>query len=407
MPLSTRGACPSRPETLHGISPAPALEPPPAQADTPPMLDAAGTPAAGRADLHLHTTFSDGTSTPEEILNFCLSRTGLRVVAITDHDTIDGALRARRYAEENPDVFADMHVIVGEEVSTRDGHVIGLFLEEWIPPGMDAARTVAEIHRQGGIAIAAHPYTNLMKWNHLVGVGDLILSLPFDGVETRNSNFTEFRANRKAARNLGAKAQIGSSDGHFLESVGRCYTAFPGSSAEDLRSAILGRRTVAEGSCYGLRTLARFVARRIRAGQRVLPDRQRFWRESSDQGLAIEVAQSRPFDTAVVTPVGSLDDRALDALKSTLTRLADSGASLVVDLARVNAMTAHGVTALVAGFRAAQRQGVGFCLASPSRASLRALEGSLLQDHLPWSANLVEAQRRASTLALAPERAPA
>ena len=81
------------------------------------MSEAAGQTGIGRADLHLHTTYSDGTATPEETLNFCLTRTALRVVAITDHDTIDGALRARRYAEENHDVFADVHVIVGEEMS--------------------------------------------------------------------------------------------------------------------------------------------------------------------------------------------------------------------------------------------------------------------------------------------------
>jgi len=371
------------------------------------MSEAAGQMGIGRADLHLHTTYSDGTATPEETLNFCLTRTALRVVAITDHDTIDGALRARRYAEENHDVFADLHVIVGEEISAREGHVIGLFLEDWIPPGLDAAHTIEEIHRQGGIAIAAHPYTNLMKWNSLVGVGDLILSLPFDAVEIRNSNFTEFRANRKAARRLGDKAQTGSSDGHFLESVGRCFTSFPGQTAEDLRRAVLAHQTLAEGSCYGLRTLARFVARRLRSGQHVIPDRRHFWRESADHALAIEVQESRHLDTAVVTPVGRLDDHALVELKSTLTQLADSGMSLVVDLARVSAMTAHGVTALVAGFRAAQRRGVGFCLASPSRASLRALEGSLLHDHLPWTSDLREARRRAASLIPASEQAPA
>lgn len=371
------------------------------------MPDAVAREGIGRADLHLHTTYSDGTAAPEDILNFCLTRTTLRVVAITDHDTIDGALRARRYVADHPDVFGEMQVIVGEEISTRDGHVIGIFLQEWIPPGMDAARTVQEIHRQGGVAIAAHPYTNLMKWNDLLGVGDLILTLPFDGVETRNSNFTEFRANRRAARNLGAKAAIGSSDGHFLESVGRCSTAFPGSTAEDLRRAIAERTTVAEGSCYGLRTLTRFVARRIRAGQRVIPDRRHFWRESADHALAIEVHESRHLDTAIVTPVGRLDGHSLVELKSTLTRLADSGVGLVIDLGRVDGMTAHGVTALVAGFRAAQRGGVGFCLAAPSRASLRALEGSLLHDHLPWTPSLLEARHRVGSLVGVPQHATA
>lgn len=398
MPLAAQPECPSR---LHPAEDPP-LEAPPPRADVEGMAAEGEAPGSSRADLHLHTTFSDGTATPEETLNFLVARTPIRVVAVTDHDTIDGALRARRYAAEHPEVFAGVEVIVGEEVSTRQGHVIGLFLQEWIPPGLDAARTVEEIHRQGGLAIAAHPYTNLMKWNNLVGVGDLIRTLPFDAVEVRNANFTEFRANRKAERHAGDKARLGSSDGHFLESVGRCFTTFPGASAVDLRSAIERRETVAEGSCYGLRTLTRFVARRLRSGQRVLPDRRHFWRESADHALAIEVHESRHLDTAVVTPVGRLDEHALGELKSTLAKLAGSGVNLVVDLARVTELAPQGITALVAGFQAAQRAGAGFCLASPSKASLRALQGSLLHDHLPWSQDLVEARRRVAALVAVP-----
>lgn len=397
MPLVAHPGCDVPAEGSVPTAPA-ALESSRRRADGPDMQEGAAAEVTSRADLHLHTTFSDGTATPEETLNFLAARTTLRVVAITDHDTIDGALRARRYVDEHRDVFAGIEVIVGEEVSTREGHVIGLFLQEWIPPGMDAARTVAEIHRQGGIAIAAHPYTNLMRWNDLVGVGDLVRTLPFDAVEIRNANFTEFLANRKAERNLGTKAQVGSSDGHFLESVGRCFTTFRGATALDLRSAIEGRATRAEGSCYGVRTLSRFVARRLRAGQRVLPDRRHFWRESADRELAIEVHESPRRDAAVVTPVGRLDHHALAELKSMLVRLAEADVSLVVDLARVTELTPHGVTALVAGFHAAERRGTGYCLASPSRASLRALEGSLLHDHLPWTADLGEAQRRAASL---------
>lgn len=395
LPLVARVACENAPD-----------RPPEAPLESgSPDADSAGMdPCAvgsSRADLHLHTTFSDGTATPEETLNFLASRTPFRVVAVTDHDTIDGALRARRYVEEHPEVFAGIEVIVGEEVSTREGHVIGLFLQEWIPPGLTAARTVEEIHRQGGVAIAAHPYTNLMRWNSLVGVGDLIRSLPFDAVEVRNANFTEFRANRKAERRAGDRARLGSSDGHFLESIGRCYTSFPGATALDLRRAIHERRTVAEGSCYGVRTLARFVARRLRSGQSVLPNRRHFWRESPDHVLAIEVQESRHLETVVVTPVGSLDERALGELKSTLTRFGESGVNLVVDLARVSELRPQGITALVAGQRAAERGGAGFCLAAPSRASLRALHGSLLDQHLPWTEDLAEARRRAATLVAA------
>ena len=155
-------------------------------------------PGFSRADLHVHTTFSDGTASPEDVLNFYALHSGVRVFAITDHDTLDGALHARRFRREHEDLFGHLEIIVGEEVSSRDGHVLGLFLEEWIPPGMDARQTVEAIHRQGGIAIAAHPYTNLMRWSGLVGVGDLIRDVPFDAVETRNSNFTEFLSNAKA-----------------------------------------------------------------------------------------------------------------------------------------------------------------------------------------------------------------
>src|SRR5262249_49372951 len=184
-----------------------------------------------RADLHVHTNYSDGIMTPEDVLNCYALHSDCKVIAITDHDTLDGSLHARRHAEEHRDLYGHMEVIVGEEVSSRDGHVLGLFLREWIPPGMDAKSTVERIHDQGGLAVAAHPYTSWMRWAGLVGVGDLIRTLPFDAVETRNSNFTEVFANRRAERNAGDRARTGSSDSHFLGAIGRAYTEFPGHSA--------------------------------------------------------------------------------------------------------------------------------------------------------------------------------
>ena len=79
----------------------------------------------GRADLHTHTDASDGWPTPSQLVEHATLRAGLDVMAVTDHDTIEGALRAAAYAAGR----SKLHVVVGEEVSSRDGHIIGLFLE--------------------------------------------------------------------------------------------------------------------------------------------------------------------------------------------------------------------------------------------------------------------------------------
>src|SRR5256712_8024355 len=92
-------------------------------------------PSSGRADLHTHTNASDGWPTPLQLVEHAGRRTGLDVIAVTDHDTIEGALRATEYAARR----AKLHVIIGEEISSRDGHIIGLFLEGAIKPGLSAA----------------------------------------------------------------------------------------------------------------------------------------------------------------------------------------------------------------------------------------------------------------------------
>ena len=129
-----------------------------------------------RADLHLHTTCSDGMPTPE-VLARRLVRSRLAVAAVTDHDTIEGALRVEEaLSGSGPEIT------IGSEVSSRDGHVLGLFITHDVPPGASAEATIAAIHEQGGLAIAAHPYSLAL------GVGDLAADLPFDGVEILNGS---------------------------------------------------------------------------------------------------------------------------------------------------------------------------------------------------------------------------
>src|SRR5829696_1420809 len=109
-----------------------------------------------KADIHVHTTYSDGHTGVEEVLEHAAQSTDLQVIAITDHDTIEGALEARSLAEEY-----GIEVVVGEEVSTADGELLALFIERRLPPGRPAAETIAAIHEQDGLAVAAHPYHRL------------------------------------------------------------------------------------------------------------------------------------------------------------------------------------------------------------------------------------------------------
>jgi predicted metal-dependent phosphoesterase TrpH len=185
-------------------------------------------PRVGRADLHIHTTMSDGKATPAELANLLL-RSDLTVAAVTDHDTVSGALRVREaLAGRGPEI------VVGTEVTSADGHVLALFVDRDVPQGLSARETVEIVHERGGLAIAPHPY---FPW---AGLGDLAATLPFDAVEVANGTPLGELFNRHAARRLGASARavVGGSDAHLLSAVGHVRTHFPGRTAANLRRAI-------------------------------------------------------------------------------------------------------------------------------------------------------------------------
>ena len=226
--------------------------------------------AAGIADLHVHTHHSDGQDSPSEVLAWA-ERIGLDVIAITDHDAIDGARIAAELARQNP---SGCEVVVGEEVSSRDGHILGLFIDELVPPDLSAAETVAAIHEQGGIAIAAHPYWRASSTDHagrLYGLGDRIAELDVDAVEVINGGFTPsmIGANRRAgwvAEALG-RTPVGGSDAHVKHALAWGHTRFAGRSAAELRQAIATGRTQAGRSRLhptGLRRYAAWSIGRLR-----------------------------------------------------------------------------------------------------------------------------------------------
>jgi predicted metal-dependent phosphoesterase TrpH len=217
----------------------------------------------GSADLHIHTCYSDGRPTPRQVLSHVRAMGEVQVIAITDHNTIAGAERAAALAPEY-----GVAVIVGEEVSSTGGHILGLFLQERVPPGLSAEDTIRAIHAQAGIAVAAHPCYRPLRPQGPDGrptmesVGPLMETLPFDAVEVVNGTPFLGPANQRAqCRNRGAtrRAEVGASDAHILPAIGKGYTRFSGRTPEELRHAILEGRTVAWSRPYSVGDLAAYL----------------------------------------------------------------------------------------------------------------------------------------------------
>jgi len=214
----------------------------------------------GRADLHMHTTASDGWPSPRKLVDHA-GGIGLDLIAVTDHDTIEGALRAAEHASRR----TKLEIVIGEEVSSRDGHIVALFIEKKIRPGMSAAATVHAIHDQGGLAVAVHPFWRTQRRTRsgrVHGVGWLAAELEFDAVEIENATPGFYLFNQLARRlNMGlGSAEVGGSDAHILDAVGRAYTEFPGRTPKALRAAIEAGTTMAGRQRYRAMGLMRYAA---------------------------------------------------------------------------------------------------------------------------------------------------
>jgi predicted metal-dependent phosphoesterase TrpH len=214
----------------------------------------------GKADIHIHSNHSDGSASIRQILEYVQKHTDLNVVAIADHDTLHGSLTARDIAHEY-----GLEAIPAMEVSSKHGHILALYVEYPIPPALPADETIARIHEQGGIAIAAHavePFSaSLLAIRPHVLAPWRLKALGVDGLEAFNASITippmEWVA-RLAAEWMGV-AVTGGSDAHYLRTIGRGITLFPGHTAADLKAALLNRRTVPAGARYALKHYAGHV----------------------------------------------------------------------------------------------------------------------------------------------------
>jgi len=211
----------------------------------------------GRADIHTHSSASDAVVTPEEIVDYVENNTNLDVIAITDHDQIKGAIRAREYAIEKG---CRLRVIVGEEVSTLKGHLLGLFMKKRIKRYTGLIDTVKAIHGQGGLAIVPHPLSWLTTSVGEQAFRSVLKSrdkdVYFDAVEMINpaiaGKVTDERA-QHLNKTLWNLPVTGGSDSHSLDGIGTAFTLFPGKTEDDLRRAILEGTTLYGGKYWNFK----------------------------------------------------------------------------------------------------------------------------------------------------------
>jgi predicted metal-dependent phosphoesterase TrpH len=179
-------------------------------------------------------------------VDYVEAHTDMDVIAVTDHDETSGSLEAREWATRRG---YRVQVIPGVEVSTRDGHLLALFVEDR-PPGLASLRRTAEwVLTRGGVCLAPHPLT---RWTHSLTPRSLTGAIEAGlliGVEVLNSSLAG-RGSRPHALALARRhglAEVGSSDAHMMAMIGLARTRFPGHTPEELRTALLERATYAEG----------------------------------------------------------------------------------------------------------------------------------------------------------------
>ena len=214
-------------------------------------MSSEAAPPAPRAylDLHCHTSASfDSLATPAAVLRAAAAR-GLTHLAITDHDRIDGALEAvdRAAAEA-----AGLTVIVGQEIRTQAGDLIGAFLREAVPPGLSASEAIAAVRAQGGLVGIAHPFD---RFRGSLGRGEATafeaLAGLVDWIEAWNARLIVGDGNARAAElaaRLGVPG-VAVSDAHTTLEVGIASTTVRGdpSTPEGLRAALGGPLELSTG----------------------------------------------------------------------------------------------------------------------------------------------------------------
>ena len=167
--------------------------------------------------MHMHTEYSRDSRVPLAEFTDLARKAQLGAVCITDHDTIEGGLRLREMA-------TGLQVIVGEEITTADGELVGLYLETRVAPGLTAEHTIELIHEQGGLAYVPHPFSRNRRRHLRHSVLERVAPT-LDIVEVFNAREVASASNLRAlefARQHSLPGGVGS-DSHRPIEIGRAY----------------------------------------------------------------------------------------------------------------------------------------------------------------------------------------
>ena len=180
-----------------------------------------------RADLHVHTEYSpDSSSRLSDIIKHCAS-SGINCLAVTDHNAIEGAIELKK--------TAPFKVIVGEEILTSSGEIIGLFLTEFIPPYLSAEETVRRIKDQRGLVLIPHPFDRYFRPAAIERDALESIVSDIDIIEVFNSH-TVIRSDMKQALKFARKHNLlgsAGSDAHLVGEIGNAYIEMPDFSGPD------------------------------------------------------------------------------------------------------------------------------------------------------------------------------
>jgi len=218
-----------------------------------------------KADLHIHSNFSDGIASPEEIVKYAAQNTDLKIIAITDHDNIKGSLKAAELGDKY-----GLIVVPGVEVTTLQGHVICLFIEKHIRKFTSLYKTIEITYESGGIIVLPHPMSPLTYSVPLHCIKKIFKREHFpkpDAIEIINPTLAG-RVIRQKVLELNKilnLAEVAGTDSHTLDTIGSAYTLFPENTKtlEDVKRAIINRQTRAYGDFWSIKEHLRIAKTRL------------------------------------------------------------------------------------------------------------------------------------------------